>query len=253
MTVPTSPPTVTACVIVIGNEILSGRIQDTNLYFLAGWLNRHGIRLREVRVVADDQGEIVAAVNACRSRYDYVLTTGGIGPTHDDITTAAIAVAFGVAVVRDPEAMRRLESHYGQSNLNDARVRMADIPAGATLIDNPVSMAPGFQIGNVFVLAGVPMVMQAMAEGLGDRLTGGEPMLSRTVSCELAEGVLSAGLEAVQRRWPDLEIGSYPYFRNGFFGVSLVLRGTNPERLDAGTAETAEMVRALGGVPKVIG
>lgn len=248
-----SPSTVTACVLVIGNEILSGRIQDTNLHYLAGWLNRHGIRLREARVVSDDQGEIVAAVNACRARYDYVLTTGGIGPTHDDITTAAVAAAFGVPVVRDPEAMRRLASHYGPDNLNDARVRMADIPAGARLIDNPVSMAPGYQIENVFVMAGVPMVMQAMVEGLGDRLTGGAPMLSRTVSCEVAEGVLSAGLEAVQNRWPDLEIGSYPYFRNGFFGVSLVLRGTDADRLDLAAAEVADLIRGLGGTPKVTG
>ena len=242
----------TAAVLIIGNEILSGRTKDANLPHIAEKLGGIGIRLREARVVPDVEEEIIAALDALRARYSYVFTTGGIGPTHDDITSACVAKAFGVALERNPEAVARLERHYGDpSKLNEARLRMANIPAGATLVDNPISAAPGFQIGNVFVMAGVPNIMQAMLDGVLPRLQGGPALHARTVACELAEGRIAEDLGALQDRYPDLEIGSYPYFRNGFFGVSLVLRGTDEPRLEAATEELAGIVRRLGGTPNV--
>lgn len=245
------PCPVTACLIIIGNEILSGRTRDANLPFLAERLTALGIRLREVRVIPDDEAEIIAAVNACRVRYDYVFTTGGIGPTHDDITSGCIAKAFGVALVRDAEAVARLERYYAPGTLNDARLRMAEVPAGAVLIDNPISQAPGFQIGNVFVMAGVPMVMQAMVDGIVPRLVGGAVVHARTVSCYLGEGDLAAGLKAIQERYPELEIGSYPFVQNRQFGASLVLRGVDDVMLERATVEVSELVRSLGGEPVV--
>ncbi|MBI1206340.1 MAG: competence/damage-inducible protein A [Azospirillum sp.] len=244
---------VTACVLVIGNEILSGRTQDVNLSYLARKLAALGVRLREARVIADDEAAIVAAVNQCRTCYDYVFTTGGIGPTHDDITSAAVAKAFGVALERHAEAERRLVAHYRGGTLNAARLRMAELPVGATLIDNPVSMAPGFRLDNVLVLAGVPRIMQAMFESVAPNLTGGAVQHALTVSCELAEGELAAALTALQGRWPDLEIGSYPYFRRGYFGVSLVLRGTDTARLDQAAATLCDIVRGMGGHPTLTG
>src|SRR5512134_200599 len=172
------PRTVTAAVIIIGNEVLSGRTADANLCFLAKALNEVGVRVREARIIPDDEAVIVETVNACRQTFDYVLTTGGIGPTHDDITSASIAKAFGVPLERNPQAIRALEQHYRPGEFNEAGRKMADIPAGASLIDNPLSKAPGFQIGNVFVLPGVPVIMRAMFDGLRARLSGGEPMLS---------------------------------------------------------------------------
>lgn len=241
---------VTAAVLVIGNEILSGRTQDANLSFIARRLTDLGIRLREARVVPDIEEEIISAVDALRARYDLVFTTGGIGPTHDDITSACVAKAFGVALERNPEAVRRLEAHYADpSLLNEARLRMAAIPAGAELIDNPVSAAPGFRIGNVHVLPGVPSIMQAMFDGLAARLAGGPPIHARTVNCTLPEGTIAEGLGALQGRWPQIEIGSYPWFRNRQFGVSLVLRGTDVEAVGAAAAELCDLVRSLGGEP----
>ncbi|WP_207476613.1 competence/damage-inducible protein A [Arenibaculum pallidiluteum] len=245
-------PVVTACVLIIGNEILSGRTQDTNLAFLGRSLGELGIRVREARVVPDIAEEIVAAVNACRARYDYVFTTGGIGPTHDDITSECIARAFGVPLERNPEAVRRLDAHYGDpAKLNEARLRMAAIPSGATLVDNPISAAPGYQIDNVFVLAGVPSIMQAMFEQLAPRLKSGPPVLARTVSCRVPEGTIAEGLGALQQRYPALDIGSYPYFGVGGFGVSLVLRGTDEAELERATGELCALVRSLGGEPTV--
>ena len=241
----------TAAVLVIGNEILSGRTKDANLGHIAEKLTEIGVRLREARVVPDVEEEVVAAVNALRARYTYVFTTGGIGPTHDDITAACVAKAFGVALERNPEAVARLERHYAAGQLNEARLRMANVPAGGILIDNPISQAPGFQIGNVFVMAGVPNIMRAMLDGILPRLAGGPALHARTVACELAEGVIAAELSALQDRHPELEIGSYPYFRAGFFGVSLVLRGTDEQELAAATDELAEIVRRLGGTPTV--
>jgi len=245
-------PNPTAAVLIVGNEILSGRTKDANLPHIAERLGGQGILVREARVVPDVPEEIIAAVNALRSRYTYVFSTGGIGPTHDDITSECVARAFGVALERNPEAVARLERHYGDpALLNEARLRMANIPAGAELIDNPISAAPGFRIGNVFVMAGVPNIMQAMLDGILPRLRGGPPIHARTVSCALAEGVLAADLGALQERYPALEIGSYPYFRRGDFGVSLVLRGTDEGQVDGATEELAAIVRRLGGTPSV--
>ena len=242
--------TFTACVLIIGNEILSGRTQDANLGFLARGLNEIGIRLREARVIPDDIGAIVSTVNEARCAFDYVFTTGGIGPTHDDITAQCVADAFGVALIVHPEAKRLLETHYPPGHLNEARLRMAMVPEGAVLLPNPISRAPGFQIGNVFVLPGVPSIMQGIFEQLKHRLIGGEKMLSRSVSCHLAEGTLARDLGALQARYPDLEIGSYPYFRRGDFGVTLVLRGTERTRLADATEELKALIRALGGEPQ---
>jgi len=240
---------VTAAVLVIGNEILSGRTQDVNLNYLAKGLNAAGVRLREARVVPDVAEAIVAAVNELRARFDYVITTGGIGPTHDDITAECVARAFGVPLVLDPAAKAILERLYKPADLNAARLRMAHVPQGATLIDNPVSRAPGFQIGNVYVMAGIPRVMQAMFDGLKHRLKGGKPMRSRQISAELPEGRIAEGLTALQDRYSDLEIGSYPFQRLGKIGSAIVLRGTEQARIDAAAEELKALMISLGGVP----
>lgn len=240
---------VTAAVLIIGNEILSGRTKDVNLSYLASRCTEIGIRLREARVVSDVEEEIVRAVNDCRSRYDYVLTTGGIGPTHDDITAECVAKAFGLPLIRHPEAVARLERHYEPGMLNEARLRMANTPQGAILIDNHVSAAPGFQIGNVFVMAGVPKIMQAMFESLIGRLAKGAPVLSRTVSAFVGEGVIARGLGELQQRYLDLDIGSYPFFRQNRYGASFVLRGTARDRIDAAAAELRDLIVGLGADP----
>ncbi len=238
--------TVTACVIIIGNEILSGRTHDANLPYLAKALNGVGIRVMEARVVRDDERAIVEAIDACRAVYDYVLTTGGIGPTHDDITASSIARAFGVELVRDPRAVDLLTRHYGVADLNEARLKMADVPEGSALIDNPVSSAPGFRIGNVFVLPGVPSILRAMVDGLVVGLRGGDPVLSRTISGFVTESAIAAPLSAVQDGHPQVEIGSYPFVRSGRFGVDLVIRSTDGAAVDAATAAVALMLRGLG-------
>jgi len=239
----------TAAILVIGDEILSGRTQDTNTNAIARFLAALGIDLKEVRVVGDVEAEIVAGLNALRERYDFVFTTGGIGPTHDDITALSIAKAFDVPIEHHVEAVERLTRHYGADKLTEARLRMARIPKGASLIDNPVSAAPGFRIGNVFVMAGVPAIMRAMFDGVAPGLTGGARMLQRIVSCRMGESVLAEPLAAIQARHPEVEIGSYPYFRQGAFGVSLVARSTDPTALDAVAAEIEGMIRSLGGEP----
>ena len=246
---------VTAGMLIIGNEILSGRTKDKNVGFIAEELTAIGIRLSEVRVVRDDEAAIIEAVTVLSERYTYVFTSGGIGPTHDDITTACIAKAFGVAVERNAEAMRRLTAHYDDSGVefNEARRKMADIPVGATLIDNPVSAAPGFIVKNVHVMAGVPRILQGMFAHLKPALTGGAQVLSRTVACTVGEGTVAGGLGAIQGDFPDLEIGSYPYFRAGAFGTSLVLRGTDEARLEAAAERVRALVRSLGGEPIEIG
>ena len=241
---------VTACLIVIGNEVLSGRTQDANLQYLAKALNDIGVRLMEARVIPDIEATIVATVNECRAKFDHVITTGGIGPTHDDITSASIAKAFGVRHVRNPQAEARLRRHYARpEDLNAQRLRMAEMPEGAELIDNPVSVAPGFRIGNVIVLAGVPRIMQAMFEGFRHRLKGGAPMLSRTVVAHVPEGKMAAGLGAAQAAHPGVEIGSYPFFRDGKLGASLVVRGTDVAGVAAATEAVKAAVRAQGGEP----
>lgn len=220
---------VTACVILIGNELLSGRTQDSNLQFIGQQLAAQGIRLKEARVIPDVPEVIVETVNSCRAMYDYVFTTGGIGPTHDDITTACVAKAFGKCVIRHPEAVAALSHHYREGELNEARLKMAEVPEGAALIPNPVSAAPGYVIENVYVLAGVPSIMQAMFKALS--LKGGAPIVSESLSAYITEGGIAAELEAIQNRFPEVDIGSYPFFRHGKVGTSLVGRSENPEKL----------------------
>jgi molybdenum cofactor synthesis domain-containing protein len=242
---------VTACLLVIGNEILSGRTKDANLPWLAEQLNAIGVRLMEARVIPDVEETIVRTLNEVRHKFDYVFTTGGIGPTHDDITAECVAKAFGVPLIRHPEALARLKAHYANpADLNPMRLRMANTPEGAALIDNPVSRAPGFQIGNVYVMAGVPKIMQGMFDGLKHRLKGGAPMLSRTVRVDLPEGKLAEGLAALQGRYADLELGSYPAFRLGSGpSTAIVLRGTDAARLAGAADELKTLMRSLGGEP----
>jgi molybdenum cofactor synthesis domain-containing protein len=241
---------VTACILVIGNEILSGRTQDKNINYLAKGLNGIGVRLREVRVIPDIRDTVVTTLNECRAAFDYVITTGGIGPTHDDITSECVAEAFGVGMARDQSVVDLLQSYMKNTPLNEARLRMATFPIGAELIHNPVSAAPGYQLDNVFVFAGVPQIMQAMFEGAKNRMIGGAIMLSRAVSVELGEGAIAPGLSALQDRYPEIDIGSYPAMRQQRFGVSVVLRGTDAAMLDTALAELTELLTALGGEPK---
>ncbi len=238
--------TVTAALVIIGNEVLSGRTKDANLAYLGENLNAVGIRLLEVRVITDDEAAIVAAVNACRAVYDYVFTTGGIGPTHDDITTAAIAAAFGVAVVRSSAAEALLRGHYKPEDITEARLKMADVPDGAVLLENPVSKAPGYLIGNVHVLPGVPRIMQAIFDGFRHQLAGGAPMLSRTVTSRVQEGVAGKRLGELQDRYPQTEIGSYPFIRDGKPGTCLVVRCTDEAMLEEAAEEIRELVRSFG-------
>ncbi len=240
---------VTACFIIIGDEILSGRTQDKNLSYLATWLNEIGIQLREARVVADDPDGIATAVNECRAKYDYVFTSGGIGPTHDDITSDSIAKAFGVPIELNEEAHALLRSHYAEGDLNESRLRMARIPVGALLVENPVSKAPGYQIENVFVLAGIPVIMQTMLESLRHRLVGGSPVRSRTIGAELAEGKLAKSLGALQEQYPRVSMGSYPFYRSSRFGVSVVLRSMDEDALEAACQDLIGIMRDLGADP----
>jgi molybdenum cofactor synthesis domain-containing protein len=237
---------VTAAILVIGDEILSGRTKDKNIGYIAEYLTAIGIDLREVRVVADVEAEIVAAVNALRARYDHVLTTGGIGPTHDDITADAIAKAFGVPIDFDPRAVAILAERYGKADLNEARMRMARIPAGAELIANSVSKAPGFSIGNVHVMAGVPSIMQAMLDALSSRLPTGRKMLSRSLPAGMGEGRIAKSLGVVQADFPDVMIGSYPTFDPATgFTTTIVLRSRDESRLAAAQAAVEAMLAEI--------
>jgi molybdenum cofactor synthesis domain-containing protein len=245
---PPSPKTVTACIVVIGNEILSGRTRDSNIQYLASELGLLGVRVMECRIIPDIERTIVATINEVRGKFDYVFTTGGIGPTHDDITAESIAKAFGVGISEHPEAVARMTRHYGDPALfTPARRRMARVPHGGTLVDNPVSVAPGFQIGNVFTFAGIPKVAEAMFQSMKHRLVGGDPVLSRTVRTNLPEGIIAEPLGDLQKRYEDLDIGSYPAFRNGRPSVSLVLRGTDGARLAAAAVELIDAIRVMNG------
>lgn len=235
-----------AAILVIGNEILSGRTQDANVAYLGRELAALGITLSEVRIVRDDPAAIIAALDALRPGHTYVFTSGGIGPTHDDITTAAVARAFGVPVVRDEEAVRRLLTRIPPSDLNAARLKMAEIPAGATLVDNPISQAPGFRMDNVFVLAGVPAILRAMFEAIRPTLESGPPTLSRDLTLAGREGDLAEGLAAIQHRHPQVEIGSYPVFAEGGSSVGIVARGQDGAQLDRVMAETRALADRLG-------
>jgi molybdenum cofactor synthesis domain-containing protein len=238
-----------ACLIVIGNEVLSGRTQDANTVYIAKRLGEIGMPLREVRVIPDVPEAIVTTVNEMRARYDHVFTTGGIGPTHDDITSECIAAAFGVPWERQPEVWARMEAHYPPGSFNAARQRMATMPRGAVLIDNG-HFAPGFSVGNVHVMAGVPAIMRAMFEALVPHLPSGAPVVSRSLhAVGVREGDIAAGLTAVQARHDMLDIGSYPYLRDSVPGVAIVAKGTDAAAAEAAIAEVAALFRSLGAEP----
>ncbi len=237
---------VTAALLVIGDEILSGRTKDTNIATLAGHLTGIGIRLLEVRIVPDDEAAIVTALNALRVAHDYVFTTGGIGPTHDDITTDAVAKAFGVAAGLDPRAVAMMRERYAEADLTPARLRMARIPAGAELVANPVSKAPGFIIGNVVVMAGVPRIMAAMLHEVTPHLRTGRKLLSCTIHSREMEGNVAGVFAETQAEFPDVLMGSYPYFRDHGMGVHLVLRATSADRLAGAAARLKERLKAAG-------
>ncbi len=240
----------TACLLVIGNEVLSGRTQDANIKFLATGLGELGIPMREVRVIPDVAQTIIDTVNEVRAKFDYVFTTGGIGPTHDDITSECIAAAFGVPWEPHPEAWTRMERSYKPGDFNAARQRMATMPRGATLIDNAMSVAPGFQIGNVYVMAGVPRVMRSMFEWLAPRLQGGPKIQQRAIyATGLPEGVIAEGLSAIQARHPDIDLGSYPFYRPAGNGVALVAKGTDLAAVEAVIAQVTTLIIELGKVP----
>lgn len=233
----------TAAMLVIGDEILSGRTRDSNLHYLAGELTRHGIALTEARVVADDHATIMRAVNDLRSQYDHLFTSGGIGPTHDDITADAIAGAFCVPITHRADAMALLTAHYNRAGLpfNEARQRMARIPDGAVLIENPVSIAPGFSLQNVHVMAGVPNIFQAMLASVLPTLTGGSPLLSQSLRLMQGEGDIAGAFGALAARFPDLSMGSYPFNQSGAHGTNLVIRGTDAAQIDAAMLELAAL------------
>lgn len=237
-----------AALLIIGDEILSGRTQDKNLNYLAVWLNEMGIQLAEARVVPDVADEIVDALNALRVKHDYVFTTGGIGPTHDDITSECIARAFDLSFGVEAEAYRRLEEHYGAADFTPERQRMAMMPEGARLIDNPVSIAPGFQVENVFVLAGVPKIMQAMLEHLRDRLEGGRKVWSQALTIHVPESGMAGPLGNLQDTHVTVSIGSYPFFREGKVGTQIVIRSADQCAIEAAMAELEAFCAAAGHV-----
>ncbi len=237
---------VTAAILVIGDEILSGRTKDKNIGYIAEYLTNIGIEVREVRVVPDVEGEIVAAVNALRARYTYLFTTGGIGPTHDDITADSVAKALGVAIDVDPRAVAMMRERYKPEDLNEARLRMARIPQGADLIDNPISRAPGFRIENVIVMAGVPLVMQAMLDNVAPTLDTGARMIVETISAgSVPEGLYAAGLGDIAKAHPEVSIGSYPAFSAGGFANQIVVRGKDRAAVDAAARAVRDLVAAL--------
>ena len=242
------PKPITAAMLVIGDEILSGRTKDRNIGHLADMLTAVGIDLCEARIVADHTDDIVDAVNALRTRYTYLFTSGGIGPTHDDITADAIAKAFGVPCDYDARAYAMLEEHYANRGMDftDARKRMARMPAGAEHIDNPISMAPGFRIGNVHVMAGVPAIFQAMLDNVIPTLATGEKLLSETVHCPHGEGTIGGPLGAIQKAHPDTIIGSYPKYQDGAFWTELVVRSRSRTALDAAKTAVEDMLAGLG-------
>jgi len=240
----------TAALIVVGDEILSGRTQDKNIAQVAAWLGVQGIRLREVRVVPDVVEAIVESVNALRARNDYLFTTGGIGPTHDDITVDAVAQALGVNVVVHPRARAILDAYYApRGGLNEARLRMARVPDGADLIENRLSGAPGIRIGNVFLMAGVPSITAQMLDGLTGQLEGGLPLLSHTVGCWVAESEIADLLRETEAKFAGVQIGSYPFFREGRVGANFVIRSTEADLLAACVKSLSGALTSLGREP----
>jgi molybdenum cofactor synthesis domain-containing protein len=240
----------TAALIVVGDEILSGRTQDKNIAQIATWLGVQGIRLREVRVVPDVMDAIIEAVNTLRVRHDYLFTTGGIGPTHDDITVDAVAQALGVPVVIHPRARAILEAYYTtRGGLNDARLRMARVPDGADLIENRLSGAPGIRAGNVFLMAGVPSITAQMLDGLTGTLQGGLPLISHTIGCWVAESEISDMLGKTEAAFAGVQIGSYPFFREGRTGANFVIRSVDADLLMACARALSEALAAIGREP----
>ena len=238
----TSAKVVTGCMIIIGNEILSGRTQDTNLNYLAKALNELGVRMQEARVIPDIESVIVETVNECRAKFDYVFTTGGIGPTHDDITAACMAKAFDTELELHPDIVEVIKRREAPPEIMESRLLMARAPKGAVLIDNSTGGPQGFQIGNVFVMAGVPMVMQAMTDSLDNtRIPGGAPVRSRTIGAYLGESQVAKQLGKIQDQHPDVDLGSYPFYREDGYGTNLVVRGTDDVELE----EMIEKIRAM--------
>ena len=235
----------TAALMIIGDEILSGRTQDRNLGTLAKWLNAGGIRLREVRVVPDDMAAIGTALNALRVSHDYLFTTGGIGPTHDDISVDAVAAALGVPVVSHPRAEAILRGYYGD-RITDARLRMARVPEGAELIENPRTGAPGIRVGNIFMLAGVPAIMQTMLDALEGQLEGGKPMLSQAVGAWTHESAVADLLRETEKAWDGLAVGSYPFWREGRAGANFVMRHEDAAVLARAVADLRERLAVQG-------
>jgi len=221
-----------SALIIVGNEILSGRTQDKNIQHIGEKMALHGVPLAEVRVVPDIEDRIVEAVNTLRPLYEFVFTTGGLGPTHDDITAACIAKAFGVELEQNKEAYKELEKHYGTDELTTARLKMAQMPVGAQLIDNPVSGAPGFFMENVYTMAGIPRIMQAMLDDVLNKIEDGDPVISKSMIFDMPESVIAERLGSIQHKFPDVEIGSYPNFRNGKLWTCIVMRATDETRLD---------------------
>tara|TARA_B100001027_G_scaffold104394_1_gene71859 strand:- start:69 stop:791 length:723 start_codon:yes stop_codon:yes gene_type:complete len=232
-----------ASLIIIGNEILSGRTQDKNLSYLANWLNEIGIQLSEVRVIRDEEEIIVETVNHLRSVYDYVFTTGGIGPTHDDITSLCIAKAFSVELEVNSGALSILKEYYKDGELTDARMKMTMMPKGSELIENPISRAPGFKMENVFILAGIPSIMQGMLEGARKYLKGGDIVKSKSIDVFTPESTVADVLTNLQKKYSDVEIGSYPFSRDNRFGTSLVMRSSNLSKLDACDMELKDLMK----------
>lgn len=237
----------TAAIIIIGNEILSGRTQDQNISYLGRELEKLGIVLDEVIIIPDVEQTIIEKVIHYSSNYDYVFTTGGIGPTHDDITTASIAKAFDVKLLRNPDAVSIMENYYEPGTLTEARLKMADIPEGASLIDNPVSAAPAYQINNVFVLAGVPTIMQGMFNSMIDRLIGGPPILTASICTNLSESKLAEAMSEIEKEYAEVSIGSYPFFKRGILGVNIVLRSTEKELLNIQSNKIVNLIESTGG------
>jgi len=238
---------ITAGILIIGNEVLSGRTKDVNLQYLTLKLGEIGIQVSEARVVLDEEDKIISAVNHLRSVYDYLFTTGGIGPTHDDITSLSIAKAFGIGHEKHPEAEAILRSYYKIGDITEARLRMAELPVGAHLLYNPVSHAPGFCVENVYVLPGVPKIMQAIFEGFYNNLTGGVPILSYSISTLLGEGIIGTDLGVLQLKHPEVSIGSYPFLKDGKTGTSLVARHTDQVLLEQVKNELQSLIVKHGG------
>jgi molybdenum cofactor synthesis domain-containing protein len=241
---------VSGCLIIIGNEILSGRTQDTNLAHLAIELNELGVRMIEARVIPDVESTIIETVNECRAKFDYVFTTGGIGPTHDDITADCIALAFDTELEMHPEVVEIISRREAPPEVMESRLRMARIPKGARLVENPTGGPPGFQMENVFVMAGVPMVMKAMVSTFDlERIAGGAPVRSRSVSAYLSEGKVAGNLRAIQEEHPDVDLGSYPFYRQDGYGTNLVMRGTDEDELEVMLEKVRKMIIDFGAEP----